>query len=315
MSKVGMSTSCTFPKSLEASFRIAREAGFDGMEVMVSTEQATRSVEQMAGLSRRYELPVLAIHAPVLLFTQFVWGRDQRVKLQRSAELARDVGATTVVVHPPFRWQSGYAENFLEIVREIASDTGVEIAVENMFPWKVSGRELKAYLPGIDPIVMDCDAITLDFSHAALSGRDSLEMAKAGGERIRHVHLCDGQAPGADGKMWDEHLAPGEGGQPVAETLQYLAAQGWDGNVVAEVNTRKAKNEADRIRMLRETVAFAREHLGQPSAGPGATESDVTGATAPADAAPDRGDAAADDARPGDALADAPNSTNDPAVA
>ena len=135
----------------------------------------------LSGLARRYEMPVLAIHAPVLLFTQFVWGRDQRVKLQKSAELARDVGATTVVVHPPFRWQSGYAENFLDIVRELAADTGVEIAVENMFPWKVSGRSLQAYLPGIDPVVMDCDAITLDFSHAALARLDSLEMAKAAG--------------------------------------------------------------------------------------------------------------------------------------
>lgn len=261
MISLGMSTSCTFPKSLQSSFRIAKEAGFDGMEVMVATEQATRSADLMKPLIDTHELPVLAIHAPVLFFTQFVWGTDQEQKLVRSAQLARDVGATAVVVHPPFRWQSGYAERFLDIVRRIQDETGVEMAVENMFPWKVSGRALKAYLPGINPLEMDCEAVCLDFSHAALSGDDSLQLAIDAGERLRHVHLCDGQGPTEDGKMFDEHLAPGKGGQPVAETLQYLADTDWQGNVVAEVNTRKARNEVHRVEMLRETLAFAREHL------------------------------------------------------
>ncbi|MDO5052661.1 MAG: sugar phosphate isomerase/epimerase [Pseudoclavibacter sp.] len=267
MIRIGMSTSCVFPRPLESAFRTAREAGFDGVEVMVSAEAATRSAASMLGMTRRYELPVLAIHAPVLFFTQFVWGTDQRGKLQRSAELAAEVGAPTVVVHPPFRWQAGYAERFLDIVREIAADTGVEIAVENMFPWRVSGRPLRAYMPGIDPVEMDCDAITLDFSHAALAGQDALEMARAAGERLRHVHLCDGQAPPTpegregDGRMFDEHLVPGRGGQPVAETLRHLAGTGWRGSVVAEVNTRRARGEAGRLELLWETLDFARTHL------------------------------------------------------
>ena len=39
MITVGMSTSCTFPKSVETSFQIARDAGFDGMEIMIWTDQ------------------------------------------------------------------------------------------------------------------------------------------------------------------------------------------------------------------------------------------------------------------------------------
>lgn len=261
MISVGMSTSCTFPKPVESAFRIAREAGFDGIEIMVATEQTSRSADMLTSLIDKHELPVLAIHAPVLFYTQFVWGTDPAQKLVRSAQLARDVGASTVVVHPPFRWQRGYAERFLDIVRRIQDDTGIEMAVENMFPWKVSGRALKAYQPGIDPVAMHCDAITLDFSHAALAGADAMQMAMDAGDRLRHVHLCDGQGPTEDGKMFDEHLAPGQGGQPVAETLEYLADIDWQGHVVAEVNTRKSKNEAARIELLRETVSFARRHL------------------------------------------------------
>ncbi|MDJ1371935.1 sugar phosphate isomerase/epimerase [Gulosibacter molinativorax] len=265
MIQIGMSTSCTFPKSLDASFKIAKRAGFDGMEVMVSTEDATRSAAALRALIRKHDLPVLAIHAPVLFFTQFVWGTNPAVKLERSVELAYDCGADVVVVHPPFRWQGSYAKNFLEIVRRLEHSSGISVAVENMFPWNIGGGNgRQAYIPGIDPTEMDCDSITLDFSHAALSGHDALEMARATGKRLRHIHLCDGQAPGQNGKkLWDEHLAPGLGGQPVAETLQYLDDTQFKGHVVAEVNTRGAKSETDRLRMLTQTVEFARRNLRQ----------------------------------------------------
>jgi sugar phosphate isomerase/epimerase len=262
MIRIGMSTSAVFPLPPENAFRLARLAGFDGVEVMVTNDEVTQDARSLLELSERYEQPILAIHAPVLLLTHFVWGRDPQVKLERSAELARSVGASTVVVHPPFRWQAQYARDFLRIVRETAKKYDVEIAVENMFPWKVARQNLKAYSPGSDPTTMDCDAMTLDFSHAALSGRDSLELAMAMGPRLRHVHLCDGSGSMDEGKIFDEHLLPGHGSQPVAEVLDYLVSQGWSGSVVAEVNTRKAKDEDARLELLRETLAFAQARLG-----------------------------------------------------
>lgn len=264
--RIGMSTSCVYPLTIEHGFRLAAEAGFDGVEVMVTRDETTQTPDTLLALSDRYGMPILSIHAPVLLLTHFVWGRDPRVKLEKSAELAAQVGAGTVVVHPPFRWQSGYADDFLAIVREIAGGSGVAIAVENMFPWKVAGRALAAYSPGWNPVAMDCDAVTLDFSHAALSGVDSLAIATELGDRLRHVHLCDGSGPLDENRVFDEHLLPGRGGEPVAEVLRLLAARRWSGSIVAEVNTRKARTDDERLGMLRETVEFAREHTGSTTA-------------------------------------------------
>jgi len=134
--------------------------------------------------------------------------------------------------------------------------------VENMFPWKIAGMSLTAYAPASDPTLMDCDAMTLDFSHASLSGRDSLELAMAMGSHLRHVHLCDGSGSMDEGKIFDEHLLPGRGSEPVAEVLQYLVNQDWDGTIVAEVNTRKARSEQERLELLTETLAFAQDKLG-----------------------------------------------------
>ncbi|WP_308287542.1 sugar phosphate isomerase/epimerase family protein [Cryobacterium sp. 1639] len=261
MIRIGMSSTCVYPLPLEDAFRVARTAGYDGIEVMVTRDETTQDAAALSALSERYSLPILSIHAPVLLLTHFVWGRDPRVKLEKSAELAAQVNASTVVVHPPFRWQAGYAEDFLDIVRELTGSTGLQIAVENMFPWKIGGRGVKAYSPGWDPTLMDCEAVTLDFSHCALSGHDSLAMATALGQRLRHVHLCDGSGSQGEGRVFDEHLLPGRGREPVAEVLRQLASSGWSGSIVAEVNTRTARSEPTRLQLLAETLAFAREHI------------------------------------------------------
>jgi sugar phosphate isomerase/epimerase len=124
-----------------------------------------------------------------------------------------------------------------------------------MFGWRVRERPLRAYSPSPDPTMLDVESMTLDFSHAALAGRDSLEFALAMADRLRHVHLCDGFG----GVLFDEHLVPGHGSQPVAEVLSYLASSGWKGSIVAEVKTSGSVD--DRLATLAETLSFARDAL------------------------------------------------------
>jgi len=261
MIRIGMSTSCVYPLSTEDAFRLAKAAGYDGIEVMITNDPTTQDAAGLNELSRRFELPILSVHAPVLFLTQFVWGLDATRKLERSAQLAAAVGAKTVVVHPPFRWQWRYARTFERTVRTLSAAYRLELAVENMFPWKFGPVTLRGYSPSPDPVLSDCDAITLDFSHASLGGRDSLEFAATMGDRLRHVHLCDGPGSMAEGFLFDEHRVPGHGTQPVGEVIEYLAGLGWNGSFVAEVNTRSARGIRGRLEMLVETRAFAQQHI------------------------------------------------------
>lgn len=258
---VGLSSSSVYPLSVPECFTVASHLGYDGVEIMVSSNAISQSATAIKELSEHYRMPVLSIHAPTLLVMQRVWGKDAWGKVERSAELAAEVGADTVVVHPPFRWQSDYAENFVSGVRKIAADTGVHIAVENMFPWRTGLREVMVYLPGWDPTGQDYDDVTLDFSHAATAGSDVLHMIDSLGDRLRHIHLADGS-----GSLKDEHLAPGYGNQPVAHALELLAERGWHGSVVVEVNTRKTKTLAERDELLAHSLRFARAHMGHEKA-------------------------------------------------
>ncbi len=193
------------------------------------------------------------------MVTQGTWGNDPWEKLERSALAAHRLGADSVVVHPPFRWQRSYAQGFVEGIRRLERTTGIIFAVENMFPWRgPRGTEVRAYSPGWDPTERDYDHLTLDLSHASTSQQKSLDLVDAWGERLTHVHLTDG-----DGSIADSHLFPGEGDQEARRVLSTLASRGFAGHVVLELNTRSIGSRSAREEALARALAWTREALSR----------------------------------------------------
>ncbi|MFP5282977.1 MAG: sugar phosphate isomerase/epimerase family protein [Actinomycetes bacterium] len=257
--KVALSTSSVYPETTSSAFELARRLGYDGVEVMVGIDPVAADIDAVEKLRDYHGVPVVAIHSPCLLVTQWVWGTDPWAKLERSAEAALRLGADVVVVHPPFRWQRDYARTFVEGIRGLTQRTGVVFAVENMYPWRTPGGELKAYLPGWDPTDLAYADLTLDFSHASTAGQSSLDLARSWGGRLRHVHLTDGT-----GSAKDEHLVPGRGDQQAARVLEHLAEIDFAGHVVLEINSRKSQTRASREADLAESLAFTRLNLAAP---------------------------------------------------
>ncbi|MHB1068076.1 MAG: sugar phosphate isomerase/epimerase family protein [Candidatus Nanopelagicales bacterium] len=254
--RIGLSTSSVYPETTASAFELASSLGYDGVEVMVGTDTTSQDSDALKALVDHYEVPVLSIHAPCLLITQRVWGTDSWGKLQKAQEVAERLGASTVVVHPPFRWQRDYARDFVSGLARMGSETDVVFAVENMFPWRAGPGSVAAYLPDWDVRNDDYPHATLDLSHTSVSRSDAIEMAGDLGERLAHLHLADGS-----GSARDEHLIPGRGDQPVAEVLGLLAGTGFAGSVIVEVSTRRAADRAARVVDLAEALAFARRHL------------------------------------------------------
>jgi sugar phosphate isomerase/epimerase len=264
--KVALSTASVFPERTPDAFETAARLGYDGIEVMVTADPVSQDSAVLRKLSDYHEVPVVAVHAPNLLITQRVWGRDPWTKLERSRDLAHDLGAHVVVVHPPFRWQREYAKDFLDGIAVMSAESDVAFAVENLYPLLRGETEIAAYAPHWNPVEMDCRAATLDVSHAAVSGSDVLAMAQALGDRLAHVHFSDGTKPG----LPDEHLVPGRGTQPCAELLGWLSRSGYSGYVILEVSTHRVPTLGDRQADLAESLEFTRRHLADvESAGAG----------------------------------------------
>ena len=274
--KVGLSTASVYPLRTEAAFEYAAELGYDGVELMVWAETVSQDIGAIAKLSRRYRVPVLSVHAPCLLISQRVWGPNPIPKLTRSVQAAERLGAQTVVVHPPFRWQRRYADGFSEQVAELETRSDVLVAVENMFPFRADrffgsgqpsiermrkrggrpGAAVSAFAPSYDPLDGNHAHYTLDLSHTATAGTDALDMARRMGSGLVHLHLCDGT-----GASTDEHLVPGRGSQPTVEVCQMLAGSDFAGHVILEVTTSDARNKAEREALLAESLQFARSNL------------------------------------------------------
>jgi sugar phosphate isomerase/epimerase len=256
--RVSLSTSSVYPGSTASGFEAAARLGYDGVEVMVSIDDVSGDIDAVRSLSEYHEIPIVSVHAPCLLLTQHVWGTDPWGKLHRSAEMALEVGSEVVVVHPPFRWQRDYARVFVDGIAELERQYAITFAVENMYPWRTGRREFQAYAPGWDPTVEDYAHVTVDLSHAATANVDSMAMARDLGSRLAHIHLTDGS-----GSSRDEHLIPGRGSQPAAALLQHLATSDFSGEIVVEINTRKASNLQAREADLVESLLFARRHAAR----------------------------------------------------
>jgi sugar phosphate isomerase/epimerase len=258
---IALSTASVIPDRTPDAFEIAARLGYDGVEVLVSTDAVSQDVEVLRRLADYHGVPVLAVHAPCLLITQRVWGLEPWGKLVRAKEMSEKLGARVVVVHPPFRWQRDYARDFGPGLERMREETDVVFAVENMYPLRAGGAEVAAYAPSWNPVLMDAPHVTLDLSHTAASGSDALAMASDLGDRLVHVHMADGT--GVTNR--DEHLVPGRGAQPCARLLEGLAADGYPGTVVLEVNTRRAISREARVADLAESLEFTRRHLGKPA--------------------------------------------------
>jgi sugar phosphate isomerase/epimerase len=261
--RVSLSTSSVYPGSTASGFEAASRLGFDGVEVMVSIDEVSGDVDAVRALSDFHEIPVVSVHAPCLLVTQHVWGTEPWGKLHRSAEMALELGAEVVVVHPPFRWQREYARAFVAGVADLERQYALTFAVENMYPWRTGRREFQAYAPGWDPRLEEYAHVTVDLSHAATANVDSLAMARELGSRLAHIHLTDGT-----GSPRDEHLVPGRGMQPASAFLEHVARSDFRGEIVVEISTRRAATQQAREDDLIESLLFARRHAARPNPAP-----------------------------------------------
>ena len=265
---VALSTSSVYPERTPDAFEMAARLGYDGVEVMVYTDPVSQDADVLRRLSDYHQVPILSVHAPSLLLTQRVWGREPWEKLRRAKDLAErrrrpgGGGAPAVPlaarVRPRLREGPGG-----RWPRKPTSSSRWRTCTRC---GPAAARWCPTPRTGI-PTALDVPHVTLDLSHTAASGSDALVMAAELGGRLAHVHLADGTGNPA-GPVPDEHLVPGRGSQPCAELLGRLTATGYHGVVVVEVKTNRAPTREDRVADLAESLAFARKHLALPRARP-----------------------------------------------
>jgi sugar phosphate isomerase/epimerase len=253
-----LSTASLYNFDLRDVFRIAREAGFPGIELMITKNEDSQSTQLLLHLVEEYGLPVRAIHAPFLMATKKVWG-DYLTKIDKSVAMARELGAGIVVVHLPYFWQWGYARWAYRNLNAYSSGCGVTVAMENAMLVNFY-RTFNLSLFNSPRDIAHFENLVFDTSHYAIAGIDIFRAWEELGDRVRHIHLSNNYLKG-----FDDHALPYEGRLPLDRFLSMLRRDGFAGYISLELGPGplEARIGEERIlENLRNSLEYCIENYG-----------------------------------------------------
>jgi sugar phosphate isomerase/epimerase len=95
---LSLSTGSLYVYPLRGIFHLAKEAGFDGVELVVGPEVVWRGGEEVRRLADRYGLRIFSLHPP--LFPMPGW-RGYQTATPKLVALAKRLRSPLVVLHPP----------------------------------------------------------------------------------------------------------------------------------------------------------------------------------------------------------------------
>ena len=249
---------------IHRTFAIAKEAGFDGMNLMITGE--FRGVDEVS-LVRNLQkiLPIDSIHVPFIP----LWGWGNQVeKIQRTVRLAIETSVPLVNFHPP-AWlllEISFSLWFLA-VRDFQQEVGknrVMVSIENM-------PHLARYYG--DPHLLSKTTnllqflqkrnlyLSFDSSHMGTKKTDFLEdfLRLHAAEKVKQVQYgdyCDGR----------EHLKPGHGILPLKRLLQTLAKENYSEGLCVEIMPDEfPKEESLIIKNLKEILGEIKQELSSAS--------------------------------------------------
>jgi sugar phosphate isomerase/epimerase len=267
--RISFSTGTFYHRGLDYNLRVARDAGFDGVEYVIGPDYFLRGARALERIVRGAELPVLSVHPPFALLVKlpFIpWPRKIVRSFPRVTSLAAALGAELVVSHTVFLYSAATpkAQRFLEALRlGREAGNGIAIAIENNQYSKRTRRYLLDDLPTLARFTAEHGyGLTFDTCHAGANSDNLLEDYAIVRPVLANVHLSD--------VIWrDElphtHVPPGEGSLPLRAFLRRLAADGYDGLITLEIHPWYV-NQLDRtqaVRQLAQSVEFVREALGE----------------------------------------------------
>ena len=243
------------------------EAGFMEIEIMVTRDPKTHDPEIPARLAEERGLRIASVHGPFLVITKSVWGVDPLEKIRRGVAMCKTVGATTLVVHPPYLWEREYARWITTESQGYWAEHGVIVAVETMYPKWVAGRRLRGHR-WLEPAELADAAphVVLDTSHLTVARHDILAALEVLAPVLEHIHLSNNAGDGRDG-----HLELERGVLPIDRLLAELHRIGFDKSISLELSViRYLERRTDLVRMLKRSREYVESKLaGRPKVAKG----------------------------------------------
>ena len=262
--RISFSTGTVYHRGLGYSLDLARDAGFDGVELVLGPEYLLRGMDGLRQIVVGREVPVLSVHPP--FYPLPGWPRRASQAVPRLATVSRTLGAELCVIHTPFLRSptSPRAARYgATLWQGMTAGGGVLMTLESSQYNKRRERYLLDDLKSLADFAQTHGCgVTFDTCHAGANHEDILACYEIVRPVLRNVHLSD--------VIWQSekvhtHLLPGEGELPLAAFLAALARDGYDGLVTMEIHPRHARflSRGGSFQRLKQALDFVRTSIAQ----------------------------------------------------
>lgn len=268
--RLSYSTGATYIYPLTWTFKLAADAGFESVELVLNLESLRRGPEETWLLARQYGLAIGSIHGPIVPIPG--WPRDA-TSIDRIVRYGQGMDpAPLVVLHVP------KAENMeddprgrryrqaLAAWRESCLESPVPLAIETPGLFHSREHKLALFDPGALAAFAEAEGtgLVLDTVHAASLSCDVLETYETLRGRLANVHFSDlANVP----RLLDlpslhsyikHHQLPGHGVLPLGQLVSTLVRDGYDGLLTLELSPVAVRlwSRRQALRMLRESIDF-----------------------------------------------------------
>jgi sugar phosphate isomerase/epimerase len=244
--RVSLSTASLYPYPLRHIFALAKDIGFEGLELALSPEVFIRGNDYVRRLSREFGLPILTLHPPMIPLRR--WKEHHRL-LPQMIPLARYLDCQSIVIHAPkaLNLTSGLGQQYSQAVEACVKElsrSSPKLSLENQAIFRASDRryilsdptDLRRFADRYDLL------LTLDTAHAASFPYDLLEAYEVFGSRLGNIHLSDFRS-GLSIPPWfnmhsyfKHHQLPDDGELPLLQLLHRLKADSYGGLITLEIS-------------------------------------------------------------------------------
>ncbi len=267
--RVGLSTASLYLYPLRHVFALAKDAGFEGLELALSFEVRARGSGYVRLLSEEYGLPIHTLHPPMVPLLK---RREHHQLLSELISVARDLECQFIIIHAPkaLTLTQGSGPEYVAAVlacTEELSGSSTRLCVENQAVFRPSDRRYALSRPdALYRFAEEHDlAVTLDTAHAASFPYDLTEAYDLLASRLVNVHLSDFRS-GLSIPVWfnlhsyfKHHQLPGAADLPLVPFLKRLSGDGYQGLITLEVSPFAL--QAWRPRRVRENLTRSLEFV------------------------------------------------------
>lgn len=272
--RVSLSTGSLYHWPLAAVFRLGRELGLDGLELVIGPEALLRGSSAVTKLQETHGLRVLSLHPPILPVPGWIRFTAFAGKL---AQWARELSTPLVTIHTPdiAHLDGERGTRYVNAATRLAGDlakSGSCLALENRARFRGDEGPMCLDEPGrLGEFAGSLgSAITFDTAHAGTLFPDIIGALDILAPRVANVHLSDlnGHGGGPLARWTDtilrHHQVPGRGTLPLDSILAHLRARDYAGLVTLEISpvALRAWDSSETRSRLASGIAYVRKCIG-----------------------------------------------------